>query len=83
MSFVGAHALAESTGVSNSAQTPRGTSATKVANPSFDCGGVTRRRPTMSRSHLFSDAAAKAAYFSLAAAAVVFVSMLMLTGLHP
>ena len=37
----------------------------------------------MSRSYLFSDAAAKAAYFSVAAAAVVFVLMLMLTGLHP
>jgi hypothetical protein len=37
----------------------------------------------MSRSHVFSDVTAKAAYFSLAAAAVVFVLMLVLTGLHP
>jgi|EndMetStandDraft_2_1072991.scaffolds.fasta_scaffold56156_2 hypothetical protein len=37
----------------------------------------------MRRSYVLSDVAAKAAYFSLAAAAVVFILMLTLTGLHP
>src|SRR5258708_37969667 len=35
------------------------------------------------KSFVLSDFAAKTAYFSLAAAAVVFLSMLLLTRLHP
>ena len=35
------------------------------------------------KSFVLSDFATKTAYFSLVAAAVVFVSMLLLTGLHP
>jgi hypothetical protein len=37
----------------------------------------------MTKNHVLSDAVTKAAYFSLAAATLVFVSMLVLTGLHP
>ena len=37
----------------------------------------------MIKNFVLSDFATKTAYFSLVAAAVVFVSMLLLTGLHP
>ena len=37
----------------------------------------------MAAGSVFSDVAAKAVYFSLAAAALIFVLMLLLTGLHP
>jgi hypothetical protein len=37
----------------------------------------------MTTGYVLTDVATKAAYFSLAAAAVIFVSMLLLTGLHP
>jgi len=37
----------------------------------------------MNRSYAFSDLAVKAAFFSLAAAAFIFVLMLVLTGVHP
>jgi hypothetical protein len=37
----------------------------------------------MTTGYIFSDVATKVFYFSLTAAAVIFVSMLLLTGLHP
>jgi hypothetical protein len=37
----------------------------------------------MTKSYVLSDVLTKAAYFSLAAAALVFISMLVLTGIHP
>ena len=37
----------------------------------------------MTKNYVLSDVVAKAAYFSLAVATLVFVSMLVLTGLHP
>ena len=37
----------------------------------------------VTRNYVLSDFVTKTAYFSLAAAAFVFVSMLMMTGLHP
>jgi hypothetical protein len=37
----------------------------------------------MTKNHALSDVVTKAAYFSLTAAAFIFVSMLLLTGLHP
>ena len=37
----------------------------------------------MIKNFVLSDFATKTVYFSLVAAAVVFVSMLLLTGLHP
>jgi hypothetical protein len=37
----------------------------------------------MTTSFAFADVATKAAYFGLAAATFIFVSMLLLTGLHP
>jgi hypothetical protein len=37
----------------------------------------------MTTGYAVSDVATKAAYFSLAAAAFVFVAMLLLTALHP
>jgi hypothetical protein len=37
----------------------------------------------MTRDHVLSDVVTKAAYFSLAAATLVFVSILVLTGIHP
>jgi hypothetical protein len=37
----------------------------------------------MANGYALSDVATKAAYFCLAAAAFVFVVMLLLTGLHP
>jgi hypothetical protein len=37
----------------------------------------------MIKNFVLSDFGTKTAYFSLVAAAVVFVSMLLLTGLHP
>ena len=40
-------------------------------------------RPTMTTGYALADVATKVAYFSLTAAAFIFVSMLLLTGLHP
>ncbi len=37
----------------------------------------------MTSGNVLADVATKALYFSLVAAAFVFVSMLLLTGLHP
>ena len=37
----------------------------------------------VTRNYVLSDFVTKTAYFSLAAAAFLFVSMLMMTGLHP
>ncbi len=37
----------------------------------------------MTASYVLADVAAKAAYFSLAAAVFIFISMLLLTALHP
>jgi hypothetical protein len=37
----------------------------------------------MTAGYVLADVAAKTAYFSLAAAVFIFVSMLLLTGLHP
>jgi hypothetical protein len=37
----------------------------------------------MTARYVLADVATKAVYFSLAAAAVIFVSMLLLTGVHP
>ena len=37
----------------------------------------------MTGRYVLADVATKAAYFSLGAAAIIFVSMLLLTGLHP
>jgi hypothetical protein len=37
----------------------------------------------MTTGNMLADVATKAVYFSFAAAALVFVSMLLLTGLHP
>ena len=37
----------------------------------------------MPRSYILGDIATKAAYFSLAAAAFIFVAMTLLPGLHP
>jgi hypothetical protein len=37
----------------------------------------------MTINYVLSDLITKTSYFSLAAAAFVFVSMLMMTGLHP
>jgi hypothetical protein len=37
----------------------------------------------MTTGYAVSDVATKTAYFCLAAAALVFVAMLLLTGLHP
>jgi hypothetical protein len=37
----------------------------------------------MTTGYALADVATKVAYFSLAAAAFIFVSMLLLTGLHP
>jgi hypothetical protein len=37
----------------------------------------------MATGYVLSDVVTKAAYFCLAAAAFVFVAMLLLTGLHP
>ena len=37
----------------------------------------------MTAHYVLADVATKAAYFSLTAAAFIFVSMLLLTGLHP
>jgi hypothetical protein len=37
----------------------------------------------VTRNYVLSDFVMKIAYFSLAAVAFVFVSMLMITGLHP
>src|SRR5262245_14446420 len=37
----------------------------------------------MTARYVLADVATKAAYFSLVAAAFIFVSMLLLTGLHP
>ena len=37
----------------------------------------------MIKNHVLSDIVAKATYFSLVAAAFVFVAMLLMTGLHP
>jgi hypothetical protein len=41
------------------------------------------RRLTMTTGNVLADVATKAAYFSLVAAACVFVLLLLLTGLHP
>jgi hypothetical protein len=38
---------------------------------------------SMTEGYVFADVATKVAYFSLMAAAFIFVSMLLLTGLHP
>ena len=37
----------------------------------------------MTRNYVLSDFVTKTAYFSLAAAALLFISMLWMTGLHP
>jgi hypothetical protein len=37
----------------------------------------------MTPGYIFSDVATKVFYFSLTAVVVIFVSMLLLTGLHP
>jgi hypothetical protein len=37
----------------------------------------------MTARYVLADVATKAAYFSLVVAAFIFVSMLLLTGLHP
>jgi hypothetical protein len=37
----------------------------------------------MTTDYVLSDVVTKVAYFSLTATAVIFVSMLLLTGLHP
>ena len=37
----------------------------------------------MTGGHVLADLATKVAYFSLTAAAFIFVSMLLLTGVHP
>jgi hypothetical protein len=37
----------------------------------------------MATGYVLSDVLAKLAYFSLAAAAIIFVSMILLTWLHP
>jgi hypothetical protein len=42
-----------------------------------------RSEEMMTINYVLSDFITKTAYFSLAAAAFVFVSMLMMTGLHP
>jgi hypothetical protein len=41
------------------------------------------KEEVMIKNFVLSDFGTKTAYFSLVAAAVVFVSMLLLTGLHP
>jgi hypothetical protein len=42
-----------------------------------------RRRLAMTSGYIVADVAIKTAYFSLVAAAVIFVSMLLLAGVHP
>jgi len=42
-----------------------------------------RYEEIVTRNYVLSDFTTKIAYFSLAAAAFVFVSMLVMTGLHP
>jgi hypothetical protein len=37
----------------------------------------------MIKNHVLSDIATKATYFSLVAAAFVFVAMILMTGMHP
>jgi hypothetical protein len=37
----------------------------------------------MAKGYIIADVAIKTAYFSLAAAALIFVSMLLLAGVHP
>ena len=37
----------------------------------------------MTKTYVFPDVLVKAVYFSLAAAALLFVSMILMTGLHP
>jgi hypothetical protein len=41
------------------------------------------REAIMTKSRVFSDVVMKTAYMSFAAASLVFVLMLLLTGLHP
>ena len=41
------------------------------------------REATMNRTYVLAEVATKIMYFSLVASAVVFVLLLLLTGLHP
>ena len=50
---------------------------------SFDDYRMDWEEEIVTRNYVLSDFVTKTAYFSLAAAALVFVSMLMMTGLHP
>jgi hypothetical protein len=80
--YIGSGTGAGKQPVSNFIQTP------------LDCERILRLRQKVSRkleaesfeeevvNNVFADVAIKTAYFSLAAAAVVFVLMLLLTGIH-
>jgi hypothetical protein len=59
----------------NSAETP-------YANYKIDHAMICRRL-VMTNGYIVADVAIKTAYFSLVAAAFIFVSMLLLAGVHP
>jgi hypothetical protein len=59
--------------------------ANSTAQPHVSGGSTISdlQEPAMTKTYVFSDVLVKTVYFSLAAAAFVFVSMLLMTGLHP
>ena len=64
---------------------PSAAMANSTAHPHVSNGSTIYglREPTMTKTYVFPDFLVKSVYLSLAAAAFLFVSMLLMTGLHP